>query len=84
MKVPPSIEARYIDCLDDQLRKLIGEYHEKLTRLKEALKRDNDIGKLKDEIKKIENTMYKPDIRRAEVHLEAVRNIGKERGIDFE
>ena len=84
MKIPPAIEARYVDCSDDHLRKLIGEFHEKLTRLKESKKTDNEILKLKQEIKEIELTRYDGDIKRTQVHLEAARSIGKHRGISFE
>lgn len=83
-KVPPTIEAQYIDCPDEEILRLVGRYHEELTRLKEAKKTDPDIGKLKHEIKEIELARHDGPIRRKEVHLAAVRAIAKLRGINYE
>lgn len=84
MKVPPAIEAKYVNSSDDELVDLLGEYHEQLRRLKEARRDDPEVVELKGRIKEIENTRYNANIKRTEVHLEAVRALAKLRGLRFE
>jgi len=83
-RIPPAIESQYVNHTKDDLREAIGELHEKLVRLKEKMKADPFTSDLKAKIKDHEDEHYKPTMRRLELHLAAVRQLAKARGIRYE
>jgi hypothetical protein len=83
-KIPPSLQANYVNLPDEDLREQIGEMHEKLVRLKEKIKADSQLNDWKQKIREREAEIYRPDLKRLEMRLEAARSVAKMKGIQYE
>ena len=83
-KIPPSLQANYVNLPDEKLREEIGEMHEKLVRLKEKMKADPQINDWKLKIREREAEVFRPDVKRLEMRLEAARSVAKMKGIQYE
>lgn len=83
-KIPPAIQAVYINFDEEELRIAIGELHEKLVRLKEKMKADPQLEEWRQQIKEREAEIYRPDLKRLEINLQAARSIAKAKGVKYE
>ena len=84
MKIPPALEAKYIELTEELLRQTIGELHENLVRLREEMKADPVLVEYHNKIKERVADMYKPRMRRVEINLEAARSVAKLRGVRYD
>jgi vacuolar-type H+-ATPase subunit I/STV1 len=76
-------QVRFVDLTDEALKDAVGALHERVKRLMEAKKEDEEIAALEAQLKELKSVKYGEEIREVSRNLTAARRAASLRGIVF-
>lgn len=77
-------EAQFVDLTDDELKRAIAHFHERIVNLSNAKKGDQKLAELKAEAKDWEDANYNDEIKKSRIRLKAARSQATQRGLRFD